>query len=63
MKARIDQILNSWISKKLLVFIIACFFVGFGKITDQEFTNIAMVYIGGQVVVDSISKLRGKQVD
>lgn len=63
MKARIDQILNSWISKKLLVFVVACVLVAVGRITDQEFTNIAMIYIGGQTVVDSISKLRGKQVD
>lgn len=63
MKAKIDKILNSWISKKLLVFLVACVFVGLGKITDQEFTNIAMIYIGGQTVVDSISKLRGKQID
>ena len=58
MRARIDKFLNSWISKKLLVFIIACLGLFSGLITDTEFTNIALVYIGTQGAVDIVKQLR-----
>lgn len=61
MKARIDAFLNSWISKKLIVFVVACFGMFSGTITDSEWTNIALMYIGTQGAVDIVMKLRGQQ--
>jgi len=61
MKAKIDKILNSWISKKLTVFFIASFGLFSGVITDSEWTNIALMYIGSQAAIDAIIKLRTKQ--
>jgi hypothetical protein len=61
MKARIDAFLNSWISKKLMVFAVACFGLFTGALTDVEFTNISLCYIGTQGAVDIVMKLRGNQ--
>lgn len=58
MKGKIDKFLGYFVSKKLSVFIVASFFVGFGMIESTEWVNVAMVYIGGQAVIDGIAKLR-----
>lgn len=58
MKSFIDRHINKFISKKLTVFIIACVFVGFGKILSSEWVNVAMVYIGSQAAVDMLIALR-----
>ena len=57
--SRLDKFLNSWVSKKLSVFIVACFGLFSGLITDTEWTNIALMYIGSQAAIDAIIKLRG----
>lgn len=61
MKAKLDKILNKFISKKLTVFIIACIFVAMEKIGGDQWVNVAMVYIGSQAAVDMIIKLRGNE--
>ena len=58
MKGKIDKFLGYFISKKLSVFIVASFFVGFGMIESTEWVNVAVLYIGGQAVVDAVAKLR-----
>lgn len=58
MRARIDKFLNSWISKKLSVFIVACFGLFSGAITDSEWTNIALMYVGTQGAIDIVKQLR-----
>jgi len=58
MKGKIDNFLGYFISKKLSVFIVASFFVGFGMIQSTEWVNVAVLYIGGQAVVDAVAKLR-----
>ena len=63
MKARIDAFLNSWISKKLMVFVIASFGLFAGTLTSSDFVNISMVYIGTQGAIDAIKMLRSKQQD
>ena len=60
MKAKLDKILNSFISKKLTVFLIACIFLALEKIEGIQWVNIAMVYIGSQAAVDIIMKLRNR---
>jgi len=58
MKGKIDKFLGYFISKKLSVFIVASFFVGFGMIASNDWVDVAMIYIGGQAVVDAVAKLR-----
>lgn len=58
MKAKVDKFLGYFISKKLSVFIVASFFAGFGMIASSEWVNVAVLYIGGQAVVDAVAKLR-----
>ena len=59
MKARIGAILNSWVSKKLMVFTVACFGLFTETLTSSEFVNISIVYIGTQGALDIVMKLRG----
>tara|TARA_R110000772_G_scaffold208154_3_gene318638 strand:+ start:2502 stop:2693 length:192 start_codon:yes stop_codon:yes gene_type:complete len=63
MKAKIDAILNSWISKKLMVLIIATILASFARLDSAEWANIAIMYIGTQGAIDAIKQLRGKQED
>jgi hypothetical protein len=56
--SRIDRFLNSWISKKLSVFVVASFGLFSGTLTSGDWVTIAAVYIGTQGVIDAISKLR-----
>ena len=58
MKGKIDKFLGYFISKKLSVFIVASFFVGFGMIESIEWVNVSLIYIGGQSVIDAVAKLR-----
>jgi hypothetical protein len=58
MKAKLDKFLGYFVSKKLSVFIVASFFVGFGMIESTEWVNISLIYIGGQSVIDAVAKLR-----
>lgn len=61
MKARIDAFLNSWISKKLMVFIVASFGLFSGTLLSSEWVNVAIVYIGTQGALDIVMRLRGQQ--
>lgn len=58
MKAKLDKFLGYFVSKKLSVFIVASFFVGFGMIESTEWVNVSLIYIGGQSVIDAVAKLR-----
>lgn len=55
---RIDKIVNTWVSKKLSVFVIATILALVGKLTSSDWVTISTVYIGTQGVIDAISKLR-----
>lgn len=58
MKQRLDKILNSWISKKLSVFIVASFGLFSGTLLSNDWVTIAAVYIGTQGVIDAIHTLK-----
>ena len=58
MKAKIDAFLNSWISKKLLVFVIATVLSFSDKLTGEQFVNVAIMYIGTQGAIDAVRALR-----
>ena len=59
MKPILDKILGIAISKKLSVMIIATFLVLNSALDGDQWVNVALIYIGGQTVIDSIMKLRG----
>lgn len=58
MKNKIDQILNRWLSRKLMVFAIATGLALVGNLTSSDWVIIASVYIGTQGTLDIVSKLK-----
>ena len=56
---RIDKYLNSWLSKKLFVFVTATLLALFGNVTSSDWVIIATTYIGTQGVIDAVSRLKG----
>jgi len=54
----VDKILNSWVSKKLFVFVTATALAVFGDLTSSDWVIIATVYIGTQGAIDAVSKLK-----
>ena len=63
MKARIDQILNRYMSRKLMVFVVASLGLFWGALTGSDWVTIATVYIGTQGAIDAVTKLREKQIN
>jgi len=59
-KQEIDIILNKFISRKLMVFTIACFGLFAGNLTSEDWVIIATIYISVQGVTDMIIKLKNK---
>tara|TARA_R110000765_G_scaffold47601_1_gene97712 strand:+ start:177 stop:356 length:180 start_codon:yes stop_codon:yes gene_type:complete len=58
MKAKIDTILKKYVSRKLMVFVVASFGLFSQTLTSSDWVTIAAVYIGTQGVIDAIAKLR-----
>ena len=58
MRAKLDKFLNSWISKKLSVFVVATVLASSGRLDGAEWTNVALVYISAQSAVDIVRQLR-----
>ena len=57
-KETLDRLLNKWISRKLLVFIVACLGLFFNNITSADWVIVATAYIGIQGFTDIVSKLK-----
>ena len=55
----IDVISEKVLSRKLMVWIVATVFLGFGKITPDEWMSISLGYIGMQGVADLATKWKG----
>ena len=58
MKAKIDAFLNRYLSRKLLVFLVACFGLFSGQLDSNNWVTIAAVYIGTQGVIDAVHKIK-----
>lgn len=56
--SKIDKSLSKWVSRKLLVFLIACVGMFFMKITSSDWVVIATAYIGSQAFVDVVERLK-----
>ena len=55
---RLDEIVGKFISRKLVVFLIATIFIYLGKLESQQWVEIAMVYVGSQAAVDLIGQFK-----
>jgi len=57
-KEQLDILLNKWISRKLLVFGVACAGLFSGYLTSSDWVIIATAYIGIQGFTDIVNKLK-----
>jgi len=57
-KQEIDAILNKFISRKLMVFVIACCGLFTGNITSTDWIIIATAYVSIQGFTDIILKIK-----
>lgn len=53
----IDRYLKRWVSRKLLVFIVATIGMFLGKITSSDWVIISTAYIAIQGISDTVVKL------
>ena len=58
MRALLDKVLSKVISRKLFVFLFACGLKIWGELDSDTWGMIAIVYIGGQTVVDTAKAIR-----
>ena len=59
-KAIIDKFINSYLSRKLIVFIITCFGLFTSYITSSDFVLIAGIYLSSQGIIDAIISYKTK---
>lgn len=57
-KQEIDIILNKFISRKLLAFVVACTALFLGNLTSTDWMIIATAYIGIQGFTDIVLKIK-----
>jgi hypothetical protein len=56
--SNLDKILNKFISRKLMVFIIACGGLFAGDLTSQDWVIISTAYISVQGFTDIVARLK-----
>jgi hypothetical protein len=56
-KQTVDQLVNKWVSRKLLVFIIACIGLFRANLTSEDWVIIASIYIGSESVISIVERL------
>lgn len=54
----IDKLLGLTISKKLTVFLIACIFAYFDKLSGEQWVQVAFYYIVAQGSLDGLKELK-----
>ena len=57
-KEQFDIILSKWISRKLLVFLVACGGLFSGTLTSSDWVIIATAYIGIEAITNIVDTLR-----
>lgn len=58
MKAKIDEFLGKWLSRKLMVFVVACIGLFSGVLTSNDWVIISTAYVSLQGFVDIVAKLK-----
>ena len=59
MKAKLDAILNKWLSRKLLVFVTATVLTLIGQVDSKDWVDVALVYTMSEAAIDAVTRLRG----
>jgi hypothetical protein len=54
----LDKILDKIISRKLMVFVVACFGLFIGSIASSDWVIVATAYVGIQGFTDIVSKIK-----
>lgn len=62
MRAKIDSFLNKWLSRKLMVFVVASFGLFSGTLTSNDWVIIATAYVGVVGFYEIVEKLKNKQL-
>ena len=57
-REQIDILINKWISRKLMVFIVACTGLFSGYLTSSDWVIISTAYIGIQGFTDIVNKIK-----
>ena len=57
-KEQLDILISKWVSRKLLVFTVACSGLFSGYLTSSDWVIIATAYIGIQGFTDIVNKLK-----
>ena len=57
-REQIDSILSKWVSRKLLVFLVACGSLFYGTLTSSDWVIIATTYIGIEGVTNIVERLK-----
>jgi len=58
MRQKIDAILNKWLSRKLMVFVIASFGLFSGSLSSGDWTILATAYVGVVGFYEIVAKLK-----
>ena len=58
-KEKVDLLLSKWISRKLMVFIIACAGLFSGYLSSTDWVILSTAYIGIQGYTDIVKKIKG----
>ena len=58
MRQKIDAILNKWLSRKLMVFVIASFGLFSGSLSSGDWTILATAYVGMVGFYEIVAKLK-----
>lgn len=61
MKQKLDGLLNKLVSRKLSVFIVACFGLFSGTVNSEDWVIISTAYIGIQGVTDIVQRIKFDQ--
>ncbi len=56
----LDKLMSKWISRKLLVFLLATIFLCFKLITNSDWLVISSIYIGTETAITVISNYTNK---
>ena len=62
-KEQFDIILNKWISRKLLVFLIACIGLFLGHLTSSDWVIVATAYVGIEGATNIVERLMKAKTD
>lgn len=57
MRKNLDQIINKYISRKLVVFMIGSWGLFQGNLTSGDWVIVSTAYIGSQMAVDIVDRL------